>query len=125
MGHPLLLAASLLLAHWTADWTPLSRPWMLAAKKHGTPILPIAAHAAMHAVLMACVLIAFGVGALAIIIASLMQFLTHWFIDIGKGRLAAKLPVTADSTKTWYWMVMGLDQYLHQLVILLMVVICK
>ena len=42
----------LFACHWLADYTHLSTAWMLNAKRLGKPLLPIFAHALVHASLM-------------------------------------------------------------------------
>lgn len=108
----------LLVCHFVGDFTHCSRPWMLAAKKMGRPVGPIAAHALVHAVLMCAACLAL-VGIEAAIMALIIQFLTHLVIDVAKGRTSAALPVLADPTSYWFWWLFGFDQLLHSLVVVL------
>jgi hypothetical protein len=109
----------LIICHWLADWTHLSTPWMLAAKKYGTPLFPIAVHAAVHAILMGTVLIVgFGLhgGRLAGLV--LFQLATHTAMDWFKGYSASLFRGSLDNPacKSFWWM-MGADQLVHILVI--------
>lgn len=117
MDKHILLLLMLNVCHWAADYTHLSRPWMLAAKRLGTPIGPIAAHAFVHAVLMSLVCCLFA-GIDGVIIALTMQFPTHWGIDILKGRLNGWFHSLQSPTNVYHWYVFGLDQLAHQVVII-------
>lgn len=108
--------------HFLADYTPLSNKWMLDAKKYGKPIHPIFMHAWVHMNLMLVVLIFFTPN-MGVFYASILQLISHTIFDTLKGRLAKWVPITADNTQKWYWIVMGFDQFLHQTVIALMIYI--
>ncbi len=104
-----------------ADYSHLSTNEMLAAKRYGTPLGPIFSHALNHATFMFLVLLPFLYGSW-IVLASLymLQLWTHFIIDVGKGRLTKIFTQTGDNTKRPYWYVFGFDQFLHQLVIIIM-----
>ena len=106
------------VCHFAGDYTHLSRPWMLAAKKNGTPLLPILAHASVHGVLMA---IAIGAmcGAWFGLLTFAIQVPTHFAIDVAKGRLNTMGGDVANPASYWHWWAFGGDQFLHQLVIIL------
>lgn len=113
------LLICLFFCHFLADFTPLSTPWMLRAKLHGTPLFPILAHASVHATLMGIVLLTFGCqNALELIC---FQLLSHFLIDVAKGRASAQFPSLKSNATPGYWAVMGIDQFFHATVILLMV----
>jgi hypothetical protein len=116
----LLLVILLNLVHWLADYTPISTPWMLSAKRHGKPIFPIFVHGLIHAVLMTCVIGFLRAPTDIMIILFVLQLATHTIFDTLKGRLALWFPKTADNTKSPYWIIMGADQFLHQIVIAIM-----
>lgn len=122
------IALTLEVAHFFADWTPFSTPWMLNAKKFGRPLIPIWSHAGTHVWLMACGL--FGLhltgmplGIVRAIIAINLQLYSHFLIDVSKGWLAWHWPLFRDAEKRPYWVVMGFDQLLHHVVILVMILI--
>lgn len=108
----------LFICHFLADFTWLSRPYMLKAKRFGTPIWPILAHAAVHGVLMFLVSLLF-VSFIAAIKILIIQTMIHWIIDISKGKATYYIPSAQDNTKVDFWIVFGLDQFLHNLTIIL------
>ena len=122
MGNIILLIAALNVCHWIGDFTHASRPWMLAAKRFGKPVGPIAVHAVVHALLMAIVCLVL-VNEQAGVLAFAIQFPTHLAIDILKGRLNGWFPALQDPTKYPHWYVFGADQLAHQLVIMIITVL--
>ena len=92
-------------------------PVMIRAKADGKTLWPIALHALIHALLMGVCLLVFGVkwGLLAQLL--LLVFASHFIIDTVKARLSAHFPVLADAQRKPYWAIYGLDQLLHQLVV--------
>ncbi len=54
---------------------------------------------------MLCILMAF-------------ELISHFLIDILKAKLSVKYPRLADTHQKSYWMLYGLDQLLHQLVVI-------
>ena len=110
----------LMLCHWLADFTHLSTPWMLKAKQIGKPIFPIFIHASVHGTLM-CIVFLFFVPVKTVFILTAFQICTHFSIDVLKGRLNGWFPSLANSTNPYHWWVFGLDQMMHQAVIILMV----
>ncbi len=114
---------ALQICHWIADYTPLSTPWMLKAKRFGIPLLPILAHAGVHAICMLIVmlhLLPVEKGWLVLQLSG-FQLLTHFIIDVLKGKTTYYFPILQDNTKSPYWTLMGFDQLLHQVVIIIMV----
>jgi hypothetical protein len=105
------------VCHWIGDFTHASRPWMLAAKRTGTPLLPILSHAVVHTLLMAVACFAIW-GADAAIIAAAIQLPTHFAIDVLKGRVNVWFPSVQSSAAYPHWYVFGADQFLHQVVII-------
>lgn len=114
------LLITLFFCHWLADYTPLSTTWMLRAKKFGTPIWPIGAHAAVQAAAMGFGMLFFAMPITMWTRLVALQFATHWLIDIGKGRATKHWTILQDITKPPFWVLMGFDQFLHQLVIIFM-----
>lgn len=112
----------LLFCHYLGDFTHLSRPYMLKAKAVGKPLRPILDHAAIHAVLMgALVWIMCGPGPAVLVF--IIELVTHFLIDVLKGRLNVWYPKLANPATPWHWYVFGVDQLLHILVIILITVI--
>jgi Protein of unknown function (DUF3307) len=113
------LLVLLFICHFLADFSPLSTAWMLNAKSKGTPPLPIFAHAGIHAVLMFTVLLFFVTPLLALQLMA-FQWLTHFVIDVCKGKMNVWFPIVANANDKRYWLLFGFDQLMHQCVILTM-----
>lgn len=111
---------SLFICHWLADYTHLSTAWMLNAKRLGTPLLPIYFHALVHAVLMLIALFLVGVSTDKLSALFSLQLLSHFAIDVWKGKMNAWFPALQSPANKWHWIVFGFDQLLHALVIILM-----
>jgi len=107
------------IMHWLSDYTPLSTNWMLNAKRLGKPLLPILTHAGVHATLMGIVIAIMYNCILALQLAS-FQLITHFLIDLWKGKMAVWFPEVQNPANKKHWIVFGADQYLHQLVIIVM-----
>jgi hypothetical protein len=102
------------------DFSPLSNPWMLRAKNAGQPLLPILAHASVHGALMMSVLIFFTDIQIALTLV-LFEIATHFIIDVYKGKMNIWFPKLKEPANYLHWTVFGIDQLLHQTVILLIV----
>lgn len=113
------LLISLFICHWAADYTHLSQPHMLAAKKFGKPLLPILQHALLHGLLMLAVMGLFTDGDILIWLF-LFQVITHFIIDTLKGRMNVWFPKLQNPANPYHWYVFGFDQLLHTTVIILM-----
>lgn len=112
---------TLFICHWLADYTHLSTAWMLDAKRLGTPLLPILAHAAIHAFLMSFSIgIIFDMQTYDVVILFAFQLITHFAIDVWKGKMNNWFPQLQSPTNKWHWVVFGFDQLLHALVIIFM-----
>ena len=115
----------LLICHYLADYTHLSTAWMLDAKRFGKPLFPIFIHASFHAMLMSLVLgwfIGFGnIWAYLVI----LQWVSHFLIDVWKGRMNVWFPSLRNPANKQHWYIFGFDQLLHQLVIVLMAVLAS
>lgn len=112
------LLAWLLVAHWLGDFTPLSTGRMLEAKAIGSPISLIASHAGVHALLVGLVVGAATRFDLRLTGAAVaIEFVSHFAIDLGRGRLGARYPGMKDPADRVFWSVLGLDQLAHSLVL--------
>lgn len=109
----------LFICHFLADYTHLSTAWMLNAKKSGTPLFPIFCHALVHSVLMTLVLI-FYVDFTSAILLGLFQLGAHFLIDVWKGKMNSWFTFIQSPENKWHWIIFGLDQLLHALVIIKM-----
>ncbi len=106
----------LLICHYLADFC-LTTPAMIRAKTDGRNVWPILLHAGIHAVLMGLCLLIWGVAWEMLLLLMLAELVSHFLIDTAKGRLTARFPELADMQQKPYWMLYGLDQLLHLLVI--------
>lgn len=118
METKLLLA--LFFCHWLADYTHLSTYRMLIAKRLGKPLMPIFEHAMVHAFLMAITLKIFGLDVETISRLMLFQLLTHFIIDVWKGRMNGWFPSISNPANKFHWWVFGIDQYFHAVIIIIM-----
>ena len=116
MTRIVLLLIALLVCHYLADFC-LTLPSMIRAKADGRRVGPILGHAAVHAVLMGLCLLVYGVSWRMLLILMGVELVSHFLIDTGKGRLSVRYPLLTDQGKKPYWMIYGLDQLLHQLVV--------
>ena len=111
----------LFTCHWMADYTPLSNSWMLNAKRFGKPLAPIFIHAGVHALLMSIVLLLANGLTVTWAYLVIFQWVTHFLIDTWKGKMNVWFPIIQSPTNKWHWVVFGLDQLLHSIVIIKMV----
>ncbi|MCU0431746.1 MAG: DUF3307 domain-containing protein [Cytophagaceae bacterium] len=108
----------LFACHFLGDFV-LSSKRMLEAKKYGRPVLPIAGHAGIHALLMYVWMYNFVLFE-TLLYLTMIQFVSHLIIDVAKGRLQQALPSCREATQKGYWILFGADQLLHASVILYM-----
>lgn len=114
--NSLILLIALLVCHYLADFC-LTLPIMIRAKANGKQLWPIVLHSMVHAVLMGLCLLLFGVSVLTTLYLMVAEAMSHFIIDLSKARLSTHVPRLADATGKPYWMLYGLDQLLHQLVV--------
>lgn len=112
------LLCVLFAAHFLGDFTPLASSRMQEAKARGSPVAPIAAHAAIHAVLVGlAVAVVARPGMGLLILAVALEFTTHLALDWLRGHLGARRPGLSDPGHQSFWTAMGLDQLGHALVL--------
>ena len=114
--NSLILLIALLVCHYLADFC-LTLPIMIRAKANGKQLWPIVLHSMVHAVLMGLCLLLFGVSVLTTLYLMVAEAMSHFIIDLSKARLSTHVPRLADATGKPYWILYGLDQLLHQLVV--------
>lgn len=102
-----LILIGLFFCHLLADYTHLSTTWMLNAKKIGKPFIPIMVHAMVHALLMGIFLSCFGIS--NVIWLMVFQFITHFLIDVWKGKMNVWFPNLQNNSNKWHWIVFGTD----------------
>ncbi|MDX1903150.1 MAG: DUF3307 domain-containing protein [Thermonemataceae bacterium] len=105
------------ICHWAADFTHLSTPWMLAAKRYGKPLFPILVHALVHTLLFFGAIF-FLMDMQKALIAAAIQLPTHFAIDTFKGKLNVWFPSLENMQNPYHWYIFGADQFLHQTVII-------
>ena len=113
-----IILIGLFICHWLADYTHLSTAWMLNAKRLGKPLFPIFAHAGMHTILIFLLLVCFTNDLGLVLKLSAFQLITHFFIDLWKGRMNGWFPALQSPANKWHWIVFGFDQLLHTLIII-------
>lgn len=119
MIRAVLLLVALLVCHYLADFC-LTMPVMIRAKADGHNIWPILLHASVHAFLIGLCLLIWGLAWDLLLLLMSVELISHFLIDMGKGRLSAYYPELVDQQKKLYWMLYGFDQLLHLLVIVLL-----
>ena len=113
-----LLMAGLLLAHALGDYTPLATAPIREAKARGGPLRFIALHAAIHAGLVGAVLLVAGRASAGILVVAIgLEFVTHFAIDSARALAGVRVPVLTDVGRNPFWWALGLDQFLHGLVL--------
>ena len=112
----IVLLILLLVCHYLADFC-LTLPIMIRAKADGRGVGGIMLHSVVHAVLMGICLLLFCVPTDTWLLLMVIEWLSHFIIDSAKGRLSVRWPVLSNASKKPYWMLYGLDQLFHQLVI--------
>lgn len=113
----IILLAALLLSHYLADFCFTTHS-MIRAKSDGKYLFPIMLHSSIHALLMGICLIVYGTTYHLLLSLILLEFISHFIIDIAKGRLTHAYPSLSDNHRKPYWIVYGMDQFLHQLIII-------
>jgi len=111
---------ALFICHWLADYTYLSTPYMIKAKRFGKPLFPIFIHALVHAILMSIALVCFIGITEKLVYLALFQLITHFLIDTWKGKMNVWFPLLQSPANILHWTVFGFDQLLHTVVIVLM-----
>jgi len=106
-----VLFYQLLISHFLFDYG--RAPKMIEAKSKGTPLFPIFQHALLHTIGVFIVLAINGVFFPKILILSLFQLLTHFIIDVSKGKLESRYPNLKNSNSPLHWHLFQLDQFLH------------
>lgn len=123
MTDELFLILFLLLCHYLADFC-LTSPAMIQAKADGRNPWPILLHAGIHAGLVGICLLCWHSPWKPLLLLVLLELVSHFLIDTMKGRLTARFPILADMQQKPYWMLYGLDQLLHLMVLVLIWYFC-
>lgn len=116
----LIAFIALNVCHWAADFTHLSTDWMLNAKRYGKPLYPIFIHALIHSLLFFVVILLLYDKEKALF-AGGFQLVTHFIIDLVKGKINFWFRKLEDPTNKFHWWLFGFDQLMHHLVIIITV----
>ncbi|NIN71298.1 MAG: DUF3307 domain-containing protein [Gemmatimonadetes bacterium] len=112
------LLCGFLVAHYLGDFSPLATPRMHEAKADGGPLSVIAAHALVHALLVAIVVILFSAPVSpAAATAAGVVFVTHFALDLTRSRLGSRFAALKDPGQNVFWYLLGLDQLAHLLIL--------
>lgn len=117
------LLTTLLMCHYLADFC-FTFPAMIKAKADGRNPWPIMLHTGIHAGLVGISLLLWGVSWNLLLMLALLEFVSHFLIDTAKGQLTAHYSILGDTQKKPHWMLYGLDQLLHLLVIVMIWYYC-
>lgn len=99
------------IKHLAADFVLQPREWQ--KNKGDYPSSGGAKHALLHAVLTGAVLFAFSVSFSLVAIIFVLEAIVHFHIDWVKAKLVREWELAFTHSK--YWWLFGLDQCLHQL----------
>ena len=116
------LFLALNLAHFLGDFTPLNK-WFIQAKRYGSPVYLVAGHGLVNGALYGLTILLF-VNWEAALYAFVIETVTHTLIDVLKGHANRRFPIVENANKQIYWTMMGFDQLLHQMVLILIVYLC-
>lgn len=118
MKEYLSLLIALFACHYLADYC-FTWPRMIQAKTNGKNSGPILLHSCIHAGLMGICLLLCGIKWKRLLMLMLIELVTHFIIDTLKGMLSTRFPVLSDVQKKPYWMLYGLDQFMHLSVVVM------
>jgi len=108
-----MILYQLIFSHLVFDYGKALTPEMIKAKAKGYPYIPIFQHAMLHAIGVFLVLMFNSISVEKVILASAFEFITHFCIDVTKGRVETKWPKLKDQTNPYHWHLFQLDQFLH------------
>lgn len=116
MTNATLLLVALLICHYLADFCITSQT-MIRAKADGRNLWPIAFHATIHAVLIGLCLLVYNVDWKLLLVLMMIELVSHFIIDVLKAQISIRFPYFSDNRHKPYWVLYGLDQLLHQMVV--------
>lgn len=103
----------LLISHFIFDYGKALTPSMIRDKSIGKPGWPIALHAFLHSLGVSIVLLLNSVSLNLVIPLALFEFITHFGIDVFKGKIETTFPVLKDPKQAYHWHLFQIDQFLH------------
>lgn len=113
----LLLLIAFQIKHFVADYL-LQPAWMVRGKDDFAHAGGYA-HAALHGLGSAAIMLLFGLAALPLAILSIGDCVVHYVIDFAEARWSRAHP--ADPKSRIFWMTHGAGQFLHQLTYAVMI----
>ena len=108
----------MLLCHNLSDFC-LTWPKLIEAKADGKNLWLIVLHSFIHAILIGLCLLLFGINWQLIFLLVLLELVSHFLIDTVKARLSVHYPCWSDMRYKPYWILYGFDQFLHQIVLVI------
>lgn len=109
-----LLITAFVIKHFVADFV-LQYDYMV--KQKGQWMQPGGLHhVGIHAAGTLFILLPFGVGLITMLMAAIIDAVTHYVIDWTKQQANKGLPMTSRK----FWLLIGLDQMMHYLVYILL-----
>ncbi len=112
------LLAALMVAHYMGDFTVLATARMLASKAAGGPLYLIGAHAGVHGLVVAPILVVASASVGPAVLATTGVVLSHFLIDTVRARVGLRFSALSDPTRKAFWSALGFDQLLHGLVLI-------
>ncbi len=113
------LLVGLFAAHYLGDFTPLLTERMLAAKREGRPVGPVALHGTIHGALAAGAIGITAAPPLGVLgLGAAIVLVSHFAIDLGRAQFSARYAALRDSGHRAFWGALGFDQLLHGLVLI-------
>lgn len=119
MENSAYLLIALLVCHYLADFC-LTMPVMIRAKADGKNLWPIALHSAIHAFLMGLCILIYGTEWWLLLVLIIFEFVSHFGLDVSKAKISTIFLPLSNNRHKPYWVLYGLDQLLHQVVVVLM-----
>lgn len=114
-----ILLIILAIEHWFIDFPWLPSKKLLEAKESGSPLFPIFLHALAHAIVMSLTVYLYTGSLTKAKFAFLFEFITHFIIDVWKGKMNKWYPIFKDVKSKHHWILFGFDQLLHFIVIII------
>ena len=107
----LALLAALFAKHMVADFFAQPTVWQKTKHLYVSP--GNIKHSGLHAVLTLAVLAGFGYSWLTCLLLSLLDYVVHFHIDWAKAKITQSNALAQNNPL--YWNIFGIDQFLHQL----------
>lgn len=100
------------IKHFAADF-PLQTQYMLGKFKKDDWILPLSAHATVHAFITLVIALAFSNSLYVIVFVTIIDFIIHFIMD--RIKASPDLLGRWNPTQSMFWNMVGIDQMVHHL----------